>query len=280
MRFTKLQSVGNDFVLVAPDGQLANWPGLAKAVCHRHFGVGADGLLLLMPSRAADFKMRIFNADGSEAEACGNGLRCLVHYLFQTGQAAGRTTLSIETFAGVRQARILEDGCIQTSMGEPRFTSADIPLATHVPGHGASGLIHDFPLNISGRRLLVSLVSMGNPHAVHFHKSTVSDFPLEQVGPLVEGHRLFPQRINFEVAHVLDRRHIEVRVWERGAGETLGCGSGACAVAVAAQLQGFTDSDVDIMLPGGTLGVQWAGIGEVFISGQAEIVFTGEWLKQ
>ncbi|KSV16453.1 diaminopimelate epimerase [Dehalococcoides mccartyi] len=280
MKFTKLQSVGNDFVLIDPQGEDKDWSKLALHICHRHFGAGADGLMLILPSAKADFRMRIFNADGSEAEICGNGLRCLIHYIAANNLIGNRDELSIETLAGIRNAQIFADGRIRTTMGKPMFEAHQIPVAAEPdPKYYNGQLISDFPLNINNRRLLLSLVSMGNPHAIHFCTKPVEEFPLGEVGPLVETHKAFPKRTNFEVANILDSEHIKVRVWERGVGETLGCGSGASAVAVAAQILGYVGKFVYIKLPGGTLGVEWDGHNDVYLTGKAEIIYTGEWLK-
>lgn len=284
MNFTKMQSVGNDFVLVEASGKQRNLPQIARAICHRHLGVGGDGLLLLLPSDKANFQMRMFNPDGSEAEACGNGLRCLIKYVIDKGLAdAGAGEITVETKAGIRKARLIKEkgkaDRIQVGLGKPVFDASSIPVATEV-GKGDLvdiTLIAAYPVTVEGEELQMSFVSMGNPHAVYFWERPLSDFPLARLGPAVEQHKLFPNRVNFEVARVISRKEIEVRVWERGAGETLGCGSGACAVAVCAQLLGYTGSKVDIKLPGGILEVEWDRVGEVLLSGPAEIVFSGEW---
>jgi len=285
MNFTKLQGAGNDFVLIEAGGIDRDWSRLAIAMCDRHFGVGADGLLLLLPSNNADVGMRIFNSDGSEAEACGNGMRCLVRYVLDNKMVlknldtAGE--ISLETIVGIRRARLRKSTGkstgVQISMGVPKFEAEDIPV---VPGPGATNIkaMLSYPLTVAGKELLLYFVSMGNPHAVHFLQQPISDFPLSQIGSEVEQNKMFPNRINFEVARVINRQQIEARVWERGVGETLACGSGTCAIAVAAQLLGFISSQVDIKLPGGILEVEWDGEGEVFLSGPAEIVFVGEWL--
>ena len=285
MKFTKMQATGNDFILVNAGKVSRDWSRMAIAMCDRHFGVGGDGLLVVLPSDKADLRMREFNLDGSEAEACGNGLRCVVRYAAQLVNASTRQ-ISVETMAGIRQAKLYRVGRkitrIQVSMGEPRLGAKDIPVLIE-PSQGKvvdiKPLLH-YPLAIDGKELLLNFVSMGNPHAVCFWQHPVADFPLSRLGPEVERHRLFPGRINFEVARVVSQQRIEVRVWERGVGETLACGSGACAVAVAAQLHGYIGNKVDIKLPGGILNVEWDGIGEVLLSGSAEVVFTGEWLEE
>lgn len=284
MNFTKLQGAGNDFILIEARGIDRDWSRLAIAMCDRHFGVGADGLLLLLPSDNADVGMRIFNSDGSEAEACGNGMRCLVKYVLDNKMSSRKLDtageISLETIAGIRRARLRKSAGkstrIQISMGVPKFKAEDIPV---VLGQGATNIkaMLSYPLTVKGKELLLNFVSMGNPHAVHFRQQPVSDFPLSQIGPEVEQNKMFPNRINFEVARVINQQQIEARVWERGVGETLACGSGTCAIVVAAQLLGYISSQVDIKLPGGILGVEWDGEGEVFLSGPAEIVFVGEW---
>jgi diaminopimelate epimerase len=277
MNFTKLQGAGNDFILVEADRAQRDWSKLALAMCHRHFGIGADGLLVLLPSNSADLKLRVFNPDGSEAEACGNGLRCLVKYALCKGLADSKAQeIAIETMAGIRKARLHTKGkttIIQVEMGEPKFSAREIPLAIDI---GKKPIL-DYPVKVDGSELYLSFVSIGNPHAVYFGQQPVADFPLSQLGPKVEKHKIFPNRANFEVARVISRGQIEARVWERGVGETLACGSGACAIAVLARLHDYTNSKVDIKLPGGILSVEWDGTGEVFLSGPAEIVFSGEW---
>jgi diaminopimelate epimerase len=284
MRFTKLQSAGNDFVLVEAKDMNYDWSQLARAICQRHFGVGADGLLLLTPSEIADFGMRVFNTDGSEAEACGNGLRCLVKYTIDRGLAAtDANEITVETIAGLRKARISTEAGkankIQVGMGKPEFEAHKIPVAIE-KGKGNIvdiKFITGYPISLQDRELQLSFVSMGNPHAISFTEQPVSQFPLAQIGPLVEKHELFPNRVNFEVANVISRIKIEARVWERGVGETLACGSGACAVAVAAQLLGYVNSKAEVKLMGGILEVEWDRVGEVLLSGTAETVFSGEW---
>ncbi len=287
MDFTKLQSVGNDFVLVETSGTQCDWSQVATAICDRRLGVGADGLLLLLPSDSADFRMRMFNPDGSEAEACGNGLRCLVEYVVKMELADIEAQgISVETMAGIRKAKIYraknKPAKIQVSMGTPKFSAKDIPV---VMEEGRAELLDiksmlGYPVTVEGRELPLNLVSIGNPHAVYFYQHSVSDFPLLQIGSKVEHLSIFPNRVNFEVAKVVNRQRIEARVWERGAGETLACGSGACAVAVAAQLHGYIGDKVDIKLAGGILEVAWDGVGEIFLSAPAKIVFHGEWLSE
>ena len=279
MKFTKLQGSGNDFVLVEVDEARRDWPQLAIAMCDRHFGVGADGLLLVSPSRVADFKMRVFDPDGSEARACGNGLRCLAAYAFRKGRAASH--LSVETISGIRRIELQGNQSISVGMGEPKFKASDIPVVIE-PEKKLVDIksLLGYPVTVDGIELLLNLVSMGNPHAVYFWQRPLADFPLARLGPRVENLSIFPDRVNFEVARVVNRKRIEARVWERGVGETLACGSGACAITVAARLYGYTGDKVDIKLPGGVLEVTWDGAGEVFLSGPAKIIFNGEWLDE
>ena len=285
MNFTKMQGAGNDFIVVEASNMLRDWSSLAISMCDRHFGIGADGLLILLPSDRADLRLRIFNPDGSEAEACGNGLRCLVKYVVDKGllpgELEGIKEILVETVAGIRKVKIHKASGkltkIQAGMGIPKFEVKDIPVAIEPDKGNLVNIMINYQIIIGGRELLLNFISMGNPHAVYFWQYPVSHFPLSQLGPEVERHKIFPNRVNFEIARVINRGQIEARVWERGAGETLACGSGACAVAVAAQLYGYIDNKVDIKLPGGILNVEWDGVGEVLLSGPTEKVFTGEW---
>ncbi|MEE8618902.1 MAG: diaminopimelate epimerase [Dehalococcoidales bacterium] len=286
MNFTKVQGAGNDFILVKTSDMQRDWSPVARALCDRHFGVGGDGLLLVLPSVVADFQMRIFNPDGSEAEVCGNGLRCLAIYTVDKGLTSAEVQeISVETRSGIRRITLHYDEDkltkIQVGMGEPGFEAKDIPVMIE-PGRG--NLIDikpilDYQIIVDGEELFLSFVSMGNPHAVYFWQYSVTNFPLSQLGPKIEQHKMFPQRVNFEVARIINRQFIEARVWERGVGETLACGSGACAVAVTAQLHGYIDNKVAVKLPGGILEVEWNGGGEVFLSGPVAVVFTGDWLE-
>jgi len=288
MKFSKLQATGNDFILVntlTGPGE-GDWGELARAMCDRHFGIGADGLILVQDSTIADLKMRIFNSDGSEAEVSGNGLRCFARYAIEKGLSGkmssraeqGNRSLTIETLSGVRKVKAYMSGNkvnrVEVNMGLPQFQPEQIPVKVKVDIIP----ILDYPLVINGKELTLALLSMGNPHAVSFLSQPIADFHLAEIGPKVERHPMFPQRTNFEVARVLSRGKIEARVWERGVGETLACGSGACAIAVAAQLLDYVEPQVDIILKGGTLTVSWDRVGEVLLTGPVEEVFTGEWL--
>jgi diaminopimelate epimerase len=280
MIFTKMQGAGNDFVLLKPESSKLKWSELARKMCDRRFGIGADGIILALPSRVADVRMRMFNPDGSEAESCGNGLRCLAKYTLLNGLLKpGSSQMTIETIPGVRKVNLgyqdSELTEIQVGVGVPIFAVDDIPVKIETP-HKNSPIL-DYPLTIGGEKVYLNFVSMGNPHAVFFLNQAVAEYPLLQIGPQVEHNSIFPKRINFEIANIIDRKTVRMRVWERGAGETLACGTGACAVAVAARLHQYTDNVVDIILPGGTLKIAWDGRGEVMMSGPAEVVFSGEW---
>jgi diaminopimelate epimerase len=270
MRFAKIQATGNDFILIE-DGEEQNLSSLAETMCHRHLGVGADGLIVVIPSKVADLRMRLFNPDGSEAEACGNGLRCLARYALDRG-LVNSGELTVETLGGMRKMHA-QKGIIQVDMGKPEFRADEIPIVIE----DKLDIILDYPIVIKGRRLLLSCLSMGNPHAVCFLDEPVEDFPLFEMGPEVENHPIFPNRVNFEVAKMVGVGKVSARVWERGVGETLSCGTGACAIAVAARLHDDITADVDVSLPGGTLTVSWDGVDEVMLRGPAELVFLGEW---
>jgi len=271
MKFAKMQATGNDFILIEAGETDRDWSSLAKAMCQRHFGVGADGLILVLPSKVADIAMRFFNPDGSEAEACGNGLRCLARYAIDRGLVDAQE-LAVETPGGTRMARV-QGRLIQVEMGMPLFKAEAIPMLVEKE----VDIIFDYPIEVQGQKLLLTCLSMGNPHAICFLDEPVANFALFELGPKVEKRPIFPNRVNFEVANVLGRKKVRARVWERGVGETLSCGTGACAIAVAARLHDLVDSHVDIILPGGTLTVDWDGVGEVMLSGSAELVFWGEW---
>jgi diaminopimelate epimerase len=288
MKFSKLQATGNDFILVDARTMEAEWPKLARAMCDRHFGAGADGLILVQNSTSADLKMRLFNSDGSEAEVSGNGLRCFAKYTIEEGLIGkmpsrveqSNRSLTIETLSGARQVKAHMSrnrvNRAEVNMGLPRFQPEQIPVKVKVDIIP----ILNYPLVIDGKKLTLALLSIGNPHAVSFLSQPVADFPLSEIGAKVEKHPMFPQRTNFEVARVLSRGRIEARVWERGVGETLACGSGASALAVAARLLDYVDRQVDIILAGGTLTVSWDMVGEVLLSGLVEEVFRGEWLGE
>ena len=278
LRFTKMQGAGNDFVVL--DGitqhvELA--PDQLRRLADRRFGIGADQILLVErpPGAGVDFRYRIFNADGGEVEQCGNGARCFVRFVHDRGLTHKRA-IRVETLGGIIEPRLEDDGRVTVDMGVPAFEPSRVPF-------DAEGLVARaeqgdrlWPLEIGGRTIEFSVLSVGNPHAVQV-VDDVEQAPLARDGPLIEHHRRFPRRVNAGFMQVLDRRAIRLRVWERGAGETLACGSGACAAAVAGILRGALDSPVTVHARGGELRIAWAGAGRaVLMSGPAQAVFEGE----
>jgi diaminopimelate epimerase len=276
--FWKMHGAGNDFVVLASEDADASWGALAERICDRHYGVGADGLIVTLPSNVADRRMRIFNADGSEAEMCGNGIRCLVKFVLDQGLVdPPGGEVRIETAPGVLSARASSDGGgevqhVRVSMGVPTLDPEAVGarIAQQPP-------VIDFPLDAAGAMHEVTLVSMGNPHAVLFTDAAPAAFELDFLGPAIEHHPLFEHRTNVEVVRVVDRSHLEMRVWERGVGETLACGSGACAAIVAARLRGAVGDRAEVALPGGTLDLEWDGAGEVTLEGPVVKVFASVW---
>ena len=277
MRFTKLHGLGNDYVYIngfEEDLEPYNLPGLAQTLSDRNFGVGGDGIILVLPSETADFRMRIFNSDGSEAEMCGNGMRAFAKYVYEHGLSA-KTELEIETGAGIiKPVLSVEDGkvtLVRVDMGQPRLARGEIPML----GEPADQPVISAPLTAAGQELSVTCVSMGNPHCVVFVEDA-DNFPMWEFGPAIENHELFPNKTNVEFATIEDRDNIEMRVWERGAGQTLACGTGACATAVAAALNDLAARDVRVSLLGGDLFIEWASDDHVFLTGPAEETFSGE----
>ena len=292
--FTKYQGAGNDFVVVDArmGGALAQlagdaaWAALARQVCDRHFGAGADGLLVAAKpvTAGATQCMRMYNPDGSESEMCGNGLRCFVRWLADEGDLAPGE-VAVQTGAGVLRAALAADGMVTVDMGAPRLAPADIPLsAAAAMDQPPAGPVMHLPLKVAAAatagapsELDVTCVSMGNPHAVHFVED-VESVPLDVLGPVVERHAAFPRRTNVEVCQVVAPDRLRVRVWERGAGLTLACGTGACASLAAARLRGLAGERATLELPGGTLSVQWpGGMASVRLSGPAVRVYRGIW---
>ncbi len=277
MKYAKMHGAANDFLLVNGEGEERDWNALARAMCERNLGAGADGLLVALPSPSAHAKMLLFNSDGSAAEMSGNGVRCFAKYVVEEGLARPEgDDLAVETGAGRILVRLLRDaGSVagaSVDMGPPRFAAREVPVAVEM----APPLL-DVSVAVDGARYGVACLSMGNPHAVHFLQTPVDAFPLASVGPRVEHHPLFPARVNFEVARVLDRGHIESRTWERGVGETRACGTGACAIMVSARLKGLVDDAVEVREPGGVLTLRWDGSGSVLLSGPAAYVYRGDW---
>jgi diaminopimelate epimerase len=276
LQFFKVHGLGNDFILV--DLVKQEWPGgedlseSARRLCHRQFGIGADGLVLLHSSPRADVFMQIINPDGSEAEMCGNAIRCVAKYLYERG-GIKKEVMHIETRAGVMVPRlVLENGrvaAVRVDMGIPRLERQDIPMI------GPPGQVINEPLVLEGQAFHVTAVSMGNPHCVLFVPD-VERVDLHGLGPKLEKHPLFPRKTNVEFVQVLNRGEVRVRVWERGAGPTLACGTGACATVVAGVLNNYTDREVKVHLPGGTLLIEWKEDDHLYMTGPAEEVFCGQ----
>jgi diaminopimelate epimerase len=282
MKFTKMQGAGNDYVYVDARHLDQDWPQVSRAISDRHFGVGSDGLILIMDSDVAHLRMRMFNADGSEGEMCGNGIRCFAKYAIERGIVSPpKEGLTVETLAGIRTVAPVYQGRrvsgARVSMGQPRLDAQEVPVNLDPSMGFRRGPVLKYPVRIRDVQLPCTFVSMGNPHAVTFIDQPVREFPLHTIGPLVEHHPMFPRRINFEIVNLAGPGKVTARVWERGSGETQACGTGACAIAVAGRLLGLTGDVVDITLPGGTLTIQWDGAGEVFLEGPAVEVFNGEW---
>ena len=276
MKFTKMQGIGNDYVYVnCLQETIENPSELAKKISDRHYGVGSDGLIMIYPSDKADFEMEMYNADGSRGEMCGNGIRCVAKYVYDYG-LTDKTSISVETLAGIKYLDLtVEDGkvvLVKVDMGKPMLRPEEVPVVSEKEE------VIDEPITVDGQEYRMTCVSMGNPHAVVFIDQDVKEFPLETVGVKFENHERFPKRVNTEFVNVLDRHTAQMRVWERGSGETLACGTGACAVAVACALNGLTEDEVTVKLLGGDLQIKWdREKNTVYMTGPAEVVFDGEW---
>jgi len=274
MKFTKMHGLGNDYVYVNCFKEtVLNPEKTAVYVSDRHFGIGSDGLILIKPSDKADFEMAMYNADGSRAEMCGNGIRCVAKYVYDYG-LTDKTEVSIETLAGIKYITLeIKDGKAATAevdMGEPIFAPEQIPVLSHNDRVVAEDIVVD------GKTFQMTCVSMGNPHAIVYMED-VAGLKIEDIGPKFESHKRFPKRTNTEFTKVLDRSNVQMRVWERGSGETLACGTGACATAVACVLNGLTDREVILHLLGGDLQIRWDEVSNhVFMKGAATTVFDGE----
>lgn len=274
MHFTKWQGCGNDFVLVdCYKEKVQDFAELAKVMCDRHYGVGADGVLYVLPSDKADFCMRIFNTDGSEAEMCGNGIRCFARCIYDYGLTE-KTEFTVETGAGILVPKLhVKDGTVTSitvDMGEPILAGDDIPVA----GFGRERVIAK-PIEVDGKGFTMTCVSMGNPHCVVFVED-MAKAELEHFGPLFESHEVFPRKTNTEFVEVRDSSHVRMRVWERGAAITLACGTGSCATVVAGVLNGKTERKTEVELDGGKLLVEWSeSDNHVYMTGPAEFVFEG-----
>ncbi len=278
MRFTKMQGCGNDYIYINCFEERVEHPEkLAIAMSERHFGVGSDGLVLILPSEVADFRMRMFNLDGSEGKMCGNASRCVGKYVYEKGLTE-KNEVTLETLGGIKLLRLhITDGIVKgvtVDMGEPILAAAEIPvLSEKQPVIGET-------VEILDRKFEFTCVSMGNPHAVTF-VGDVAEFPVERYGRAVEVHPIFPDRVNTEFVEIVDDGHVKMRVWERGSGETWACGTGASATAVACVLNGKTGRKVDVELIGGTLTIEWKEAdNHVYMTGPAEFSFEGEWLRE
>ena len=276
MKFTKMHGAGNDYVYVNGFEYDLDWKHISQTVSDRHKGIGADGLIVACPSsNNSDLKMRMFNADGSEGEMCGNGIRCLVGFARDESLINGDLqVITVETMAGNLEVfPILENSRMigaKVSMGSPILVPKNVPVQI-----GSDEPTLDYLLDVDTHELSLGFVSMGNPHAIAFIEEDVDNFPLELIGPKIENHDIFPNKVNFEIVNALSPSELKVRVWERGSGITMACGTGACAVAVAARLKGITSDDVNLKLPGGDLKVRWDGVGEVELEGPIETVYKG-----
>ena len=274
MKFTKMQGLGNDYVYVnCFEEKIENPSEVAIKVSNRNFGVGSDGLIMINPSKVADFEMEMYNADGSRGEMCGNGIRCVGKYVYDYG-LTDKTSISVETLGGIKYLDFtVEDGkvkLVKVDMGSPELIAENIPIVAD------DEKVIDAPIIVDGQEYRMTGVSMGNPHTV-VYIDDVQGLEIEKIGPKFENHERFPKRINTEFARVIDRHTVEMRVWERGSGETLACGTGACAVAVASILNGFTEDKVTVKLLGGDLQIEWdREANTVYMTGPAEVSFEGE----
>lgn len=273
MKFTKMHGLGNDYVYVnCFEEKIDNPPAVARFVSDRHFGIGSDGLIMINPSKTADFEMEMYNADGSRGEMCGNGIRCVAKYVYDYG-LTDKTQISVETLGGIKYLDLtVEDGkvsLVKVDMGKPELEADLIPIISE------REQVIDEPIEVDGKEYHMTGVSMGNPHAV-IYVDDVKGLDLEKIGPKFENHERFPKRINTEFVHCIDRQTVEMRVWERGSGETLACGTGACAVAVSSILNNLTDTQVAVKLLGGDLQIEWDREKDrVFMTGPATVVFDG-----
>lgn len=274
MKFTKMQGLGNDYVYVNCFKEtIENPPEMAKKVSNRNFGIGSDGLIMINPSDVADFEMEMYNADGSRSEMCGNGIRCVGKYVYDYGLTE-KEHISVETLAGIKYLDLtVEDGkvkLVKVDMGNPELVPANIPIVAD------GDRVIDEPINVNGTEYRMTGVSMGNPHAVVYVED-VKGLDIEKIGPAFENHERFPNRVNTEFVKVLDQNTVEMCVWERGSGETMACGTGACAVAVACILNGLTEDKVTVKLLGGDLQIEWdKEADKVYMTGPAEVSFDGE----
>lgn len=276
MKFTKMQGLGNDYVYVnGLEEKIENPSGLAVRVSDRHYGIGSDGLIIINSSDVADFEMEMYNADGSRGEMCGNGIRCVGKYVYDYG-LTDKMNISVETLGGIKYLDLTVQNdkviLVKVNMGKPILEPKQIPVVQD----GKSAV--DVPILIDGTIYKMTCVSMGNPHAI-IYMEDVDNLDIEKIGRKFEKHERFPNRVNTEFVKILDRHTVQMRVWERGSGETLACGTGACAVAVACILNGLTEDKVTVKLLGGDLFIEWDRVKDtVYMTGTAETVYEGEWL--
>ena len=283
MKFTKMHGCGNDYVYVDCTKEvIPDIAATAVRVSDRHFGIGSDGLILIKSSEVADFEMDMYNADGSRGKMCGNGIRCVAKYVYDHG-LTNKTEITVDTQAGIKTLQLTVcDGKVskvRVDMGEPVLIQQEIPVKASVLGlaDDRREAIVAQPFTVANSSYDITCVSMGNPHCITFIDEDVRSFPLEAIGALFEKHELFPEGVNTEFVNIIDKEHLRMRVWERGSGETLACGTGACAVAVASYLNGFTGRKVDVELMGGHLEIVYdAATNHVFMTGPATEVFSGE----
>jgi len=272
--FTKMHGLGNDYLFIdAAKYPVSDPSALSIKMSERHLGVGADGIILVLPGDSAEFKMRIFNADGSEAETCGNGIRCFAKYVYERGMTANKE-FTIETLAGPNRVVLKTSGknvvSVRSNMGRPRFERAEIPMA------GPAGRVLEEELVLDDRTVRITCANIGNPHAVIFVDDATA-IPLAEIGPKIENHPAFPQRTNVEFVTVKDRANIVMRIWERGSGITMASGSGSCGASLASMITDRVDRKVNVHLVHGVLAIEWADDGFVYQEGPATEVFTGVW---
>ncbi len=277
MKFTKMHGCGNDYIYIngleehVPQEEK---PQMVKYLSDRHFGIGGDGVIFINPSEEADFEMEMYNADGSRAEMCGNGIRCVGKYVYDKGMTSQKQ-ISIISYGKIKYLQLeTEEGKVSTvrvNMGAPELSAKNIPVISE------NEQVINEEISVSGQTFKMTCVSMGNPHAVIF-VDDVSELDLEKIGPLFENHERFPKRINTEFVQIKDRSHVKMRVWERGTGETLACGTGCCAVATACILNGLTEEQAVVEVAGGELKIEWDREKNlIFMTGTAQTVFEGEW---
>lgn len=290
MKFTKMTGLGNDYIYInaIEEKEIENIAELSKKLSNRHFGIGADGIIIIDKSDIADFKMRIFNSDGSEAEMCGNGIRCVGKYVYDNG-LTNKEKITVETLAGTKSLNLFPQkqndyktevgeikeeknkvvDSVEVDMGEPNFKSADLPKIE------GEEIAKDIDMTIENQVYRFTAVSMGNPHVVTFVED-INLVPIEKIGPIIENDEIFPHKTNIEFVEIIDKNHIKMRVWERGSGETFACGTGACAAVVAGGVNGYTKPEVNVELLGGNLQIKWNKDNHIYMTGPAKTVFKGE----